>query len=325
MIYRTELTRREVTQIIRRYPLELRTFKRLSGGNANVNYLVRSIEGAFVLSLLDNSNALKAENHAALLRYLRGQRVPTAMPVANLDGVDISIFDGDPVMVRSYIVGKCSPRIPESILPSAGYLLARINEIPAPADLPQGGRRMPVDAESCMAKFHDRDFVEWMQIHLKKTENITTRQALKCGLVHGDYYPDNLVLVPTGEIAVLDWEIASNDVLLLDIGVALIGLCSVGRRLDPSRALSFLSGYQEKRPLGQYELYLLRDAVIYAAVTVAYYRFYRHNIYRPNKSKAGLYRDIPPFVESVYANWNIVADAVWTAQEGDSSRSAEKF
>ena len=277
--------------------------KKFRGGTANTSYLINSLSGKFVLTVLECHDELTARRLIDILVHVCHHGVCTGHPVETSKGEYCVTHRGRPVILKTYVPGKCNNQFPDDALVRAGRLLAKIHRIPAPKWLPSKERRLPRDAEAHMAGFSDREFVGWMHKQLEFVGTLTTGLTGPSGLVHGDYYPDNLVVRYNGELAVLDWETASDELLALDIGIAVVGLCRSNGRLAPASARKLISGYQDYRKMEPDELAMMRDVVVYSAIVIAYYRYYRHRIFRPSRSKACLYQEIPPFVESVYRDW----------------------
>jgi Ser/Thr protein kinase RdoA (MazF antagonist) len=63
------------------------------------------------------------------------------------------------------------------------------------------------------------------------------------GSTHGDLFNDNLVRADDGW-HVIDWEYAARDSLVLDVAIALVGVCRTGTTLPASGVERFLAGYE---------------------------------------------------------------------------------
>lgn len=306
MTHDLSLSDSDIRRIIARYSFGSWVVEPLALGLVNPSYLIRSSSGRYVLTVLADHDEPAARRLVALLEYLSEQGVRTSRPVRTRNGEQVVLHAGRPVVVKSFLPGTCGPRLPGSSLAAAGRALAGIHAVAAPDWLAPGGRRLPPDAGQQMAAVTDRDFVRWMRGCLKETGAIADL-PLPCGLVHGDFYPDNLVLGADREIAVIDWETAAKDVYLLDIGIATVGLCHTAGTFHPGRVGLLLAGYQDRRRLAAAELAVLREAVVYAAVIVAFHRYLRHHILRPDPSRQLLYQELPAFVQGVQERWSAVS------------------
>ncbi|MET8406426.1 phosphotransferase [Streptomyces sp900116325] len=116
-------------------------------------------------------------------------------------------------------------------------------------------------------------------------------------VIHGDFSASNLVL--GDHISVIDWETATWDDPLLDIGMALVSIAPIGTRYDPVRASAFLSGYRESGEDNGMQDQDLLDAIEHAALILAFHRYNRHHLRFPDPSKQNLYKEAVNFAESL--------------------------
>jgi homoserine kinase type II len=256
-----------------------------------------------VLTVLDNHDWESATTVARLLRHLDINGVTVGSVVQATDGEDLTRFESRPVLLRHYVRGVCHDLLPSEWLPEAGRVLASIHAVPPPDHLPSRSRRLPSDALDRIGSFTDRAFADWLLRRLEQAEPLTRLDEPR-GLVHGDYFSDNLVVTDEGGIGVLDWETATRDLFVLDLGMAIVGLCRWEGEFLPDRARRLLSGYQQSRELGSCEGAVLWPATLYAAVVIAYHRYLRHHVLYPDPAKQQLYLEIPKFIESCEQRWD---------------------
>lgn len=301
----THLSRSDIEAVISNYPLRLVEVRPLPGGAANSSYLLHTDAGPHVLTVLDNHDRDSASKLVQLMRHLVCHRIPTSHPVRTLDGDDLAEFAGRAVVIKQYLHGRCQPHLHPGDHHQAGQLLAKVNAVPPPPWLPRNSRRLPADWATVTDKFHDRTFRTWMHTQHDIAAAVNTLNG-PYGLVHGDYFADNLVVGDDGTIAVLDWETATTDLLLLDVGMAIVGLCRHDGTFLPEQATQLLSGYQSHRRLQEAERGLLFEAALYASLVIAYHRYRRHHLTHPDPAKADLYKEIPRFVDNLRAQWSNV-------------------
>lgn len=300
----TRLTEDEIGELCRRYGLDCHSSRHIDGGMANSSFLVHCAQGDYILTVLDNHNAESASRMVELMRHLVQHGVATSVPVADVNGDHLAAHGESPVLVKRYLPGTCSEELPRGSLPAAGALLAAINLLrPDPFRFGlRRGRRLPADSERMLVRFADQDFARWLTEQLQWA-GLPQPEDHPVGLVHGDFAADNIVVGPDGSLAVLDWETAAIDLPVVDLGMAIFGLCRWQGRFLPERAAALIEGYQRVRPIGHGEHELLLRATAYAALLVGYHRYVRHHIRHPAPHRKDLYREIPSFVSSLVEQW----------------------
>ena len=103
------------------------------------------------------------------------------------------------------------------------------------------------------------------------------RPALPLGLIHGDCWVGNAVQLPSGEVALIDWEFAGVGAPILDLA-CLLEDCYAGGpgglRLDTLRLEAALRGYLSERVLEQPELAALGEAIRFGVAYRGAVRFW---------------------------------------------------
>lgn len=305
----TTLAAEALEQICARYAVTLQSFRPLAGGAANSSYHLKCDEGEFVLTVLDNHNHASASDLACLTSYLRAHdiRIPEILPT--IDGRTLSTHGSAPVIVKTYQVGAVHDALSISLVGQAGAALANINLLtPAVGQcgLREHSRRLPEDAPRIAARFADQEFADWILRTLDATRHVTELSTSAC-LVHGDLFPDNIV-DSSGELTILDWETASIDLALLDLAMAIVGLCRVNGRFIPELARALVTGYSRVRPISTVERENLREAAAYTSMVIGYHRYLRHHITHPDPACRRIYCELPPFVTELNARWPDLED-----------------
>jgi homoserine kinase type II len=311
----TNLSRAQVDEIVAAYPLRLRDVSPMSGGAANSSYLLDTDAGAYVLTILNNHDEASATQLETVMEHLVAHGIPTNRPLRARDGEALAWFGDRPVMLKEFVTGTCGEPLPDSRLAASGELLARVHTVPVPPRLPRNHRRLPDGWLTVAKEFEDQTFAAWLHDTYEIAAPVLDLDG-PAGLVHGDYFADNLVIGDDGQIAILDWETAGHDLLVLDLGMAIVGLCRRKGDFRPKLSDELIAGYERRRSLAEPERELLYEAVLYSSLVIAYHRYRRHHLTHPDPAKANLYLEIPRFVDSVSTQWQV-------AKAGATSCNAE--
>lgn len=299
----TDLDDGDIGALLADFGLGLRSARHIHGGMSNTSYRVDTDQGPFVLTVLDHADANGAAQLVDLLEVLCAHGVSTSVPRRTIDGSPSRLFGARPVLVKGWVEGVVPLPATPTCLQAAGAALAHVHAVPPPSSLEAAKRRLPADLGAATARFGDRRLADWLGSVAERCAPVLAA-ATPSGLCHGDLFPDNLVLGSAGAsgaatLTVLDWECASVDLFVLDVGMAVVGLCRDRGSLVPGRLYDLLAGYGSVRPLEPAERDVLPAAVEHAAAVIAYRRYRQHHITHPDPSKATIHEEMYGFVESV--------------------------
>ena len=104
-------------------------------------------------------------------------------------------------------------------------------------------------------------------------------------LIHGDLFFDNVLFLNSGLIAFIDFVESCEYYRVFDIGMAMVGQCVDDGEINFEKARALVEGYERLRKLEEIEKDALQLFAEYAALTIAYWRFFRHNVYKQVPAK----------------------------------------
>jgi homoserine kinase type II len=212
----------------------------------------------------------------------------------------VTFVRNTPVLVRRWLPGRTYDDLPARHLGAAGGLLAALHGCDvADLDVPVGNRRLHAALRAVLDDFPNQAHADWIRHRLARLDQSfpdpDTARRPQWRIVHGDFHGPNIVVAASGRLAVIDWETATVDDPMLDVGMAVVGLCGSGGRLDQSRVRRFLAGYAASG--GVVEPRLLGPAVEYAGVILAFHRYRRHHMRFPDPTRHGYFQEMVTFVE----------------------------
>jgi Ser/Thr protein kinase RdoA (MazF antagonist) len=296
-----------VGRILRDYRLEPVSVRRYQGSvsGTEVGYRLRQPDGTTVLVRAYRAEVLLAPHfrgcgtasvtdwllgRAATLEWLAAQGYPAPRVVATRTGDLVGVAGAWLTWATSDIPGRALPpgggrsgllgaalgRL-HALGPAAGVGLASWHPAAAvPAAL---GR---LDAVAPMLPG------EWRPLHAQFRQAVlAVRDAcagLPAAVVHGDAWPGNMVLTPSGEAVLIDWENGGLGVPVLDLGYCLLE-CHLDPGLprdspeawhiepDPGRIAAVLDGYARWRRLDDAERAALAEGIRFAAAYVGAIHF----------------------------------------------------
>ena len=235
-------------------------FKGIAEGVENSNFLVETEGGRYFLTVFERR--VSAEDlpfFFGLMQAMAAQGFPCPKPIADRHGHILKTLRGKPAALVEFLSGLSVRRPDVGHCRAAGEGLAWLHVAAGAFD----GRR-------ANALGHDR----WAEMFtplcaaadgLKPglAATITADLAMLAGawptdlprgIIHGDFFPDNVFFRDGRFAATFDFYFAAIDTLAYDIGVALNAWCfEADGSFNVTGARAFVDGYQRRRALSAAE------------------------------------------------------------------------
>lgn len=309
-------------QEIRRVAAELGVdgpWRKLSNGGCAANYVV----GSAVVKAVVGADAVDlARDHLAVLRCLDGRGAPKPVSDKTVACVTTSGLPAR-ALAMELVAGEAANVLArtgvEGAIAAVGGALGRLHalrvdppvssSVSHPSFLERFLRVSESVEDALQGASHG--FVEWLSssdwARLGRARRALKAQGLPAGLLHGDPYTDNLMLVVEDGVIVsarlVDWEDACVGPLMYDLGCAL-----VASAFDDAGTLredvfkDVLRGYVETRGLlsGE-EAAALPSLMAANALACALYRWYQFHV---------VDSEVPDDAKNAYLEMQAIVDAL---------------
>jgi len=257
-----KLQEKDIQEILRKYNLKPIDYKSIEEGFGNTNYLVRTEQNHYILTISE-TEYIRAENLSRLLYLLEKYEFPATRIRKLANGDVITRHQGKPTLLKPYIVGQVEKKLDEDMFSQVGAAMASLHEIPSPDYLP--------DQHAYGLETGQRyDFLM-----------DTIPSGLPRGLIHGDVFYDNVLFDGKKFKALIDFEEACQYYKAFDLGMAVVGLCTEGSKIILPNIRSLVKGYHTIRMLERAEKEILQLFVEYAAIMTSSWRYWKYNIDTP--------------------------------------------
>lgn len=262
---RTELTQSELAEVAARWGLgAIEDARGLPQGSINTLYALRTTNGAYVLRLSEGRREDEVTFETDLLRHLTSHHYPCVHLERTTDGAVVGLVRDRFAVVMRRAAGEHVPArrwTPEQAW-EAGRELGRLHVLGEDFAGQLVNRYAPsrvagwVDAlvDEARRAGRDADPDLWDALPLFESERaaLADLPAANEGVIHGDWFPDNLLFVGERLSTVLDFEMACRGPLVLDLAIALHACC-YDDDFVRIRAHALVDGYQSERRLDPYE------------------------------------------------------------------------
>jgi homoserine kinase type II len=253
----TEVSDAELATFLADYALgQALSFKGIAEGVENSNFLLETDTGRFILTLYERRvRPQDLPYFLGLMEWLAARGYPCARPMEDRSGVALKVLVGRPAAIVTFLSGLSARRPTTAHCVEAGEGLAWLHE----AALGFAGRRendLGQDAWARMAPAL-RDRAEALKPGLADVIagdieflDRAWPSSLPTGVVHADWFPDNVFFHAGHFAGAIDFYFAADDLLAYDLAVALNAWCfEADGSFNITAARALVRGYERRRPL----------------------------------------------------------------------------
>ena len=257
----TDINDEELALLLADYDIGVAlAFKGMAEGVENSNFLLETTGGRYFLTVYEKR--MREEElpfFLDLMRWLAQHGFPSAAPLADRNGVTIKRVRGKPAAIVEFLPGLSVRRPTADHCREAGMGLARLhlaaqgfpgaraNDLgqaswgPLFATLRQAADDLKPGLAATIGGDLDRLAAAWPK-------------GLPTGVIHADYFPDNVFFTAGKFAGAIDFYFACVDALVYDVAVALNAWCfEADGSFNITSARALVGGYESLRPLSDAE------------------------------------------------------------------------
>lgn len=257
----TDITDDELAKLLADFDLGAPlSFKGIAEGVENSNFLLETEGGRFILTVYEKR--VRAEDlpfFLGLMRWLSEHGFASGLPMADRGGEMLKTVRGKPCAIVSFLPGLSVRRPTVAHCREAGKGLAALHN--AADGFPM--RRENGLGQGAWAPMFERlkDDAERLkpglaEVIARDVADLADRwpQGLPEGVIHADYFPDNVFFKEGVFAGAIDFYFACNDIRAYDIAVALNAWCfEADGSFNITAARALVAGYEAVRPLSEAE------------------------------------------------------------------------
>jgi homoserine kinase type II len=286
----TSLKMNEIEPILANYTINnISSFKVLSGGSENTNYLLNAENDKYVLTICEQKSDTKARELAHLLEHLEKHNYETSKIIRNTSNEPITLWKGRPIMIKKFIDGKILKDLPHHLIELIGRELGKLHKIEAPEYLPKQVGYGKEQFVNVMKYAANSLFDIWLKEKLKYVSPYFSSNLPKA-LIHSDVFCDNVIISEDeSSVIIIDFEDSAYYYRVFDIGMMIIGICGEEKTVNFEKVRYILKGYRQEIQLVDIELNALQAFTVYAGAAMTFWRHLNFNYTKPDSKLSNHY------------------------------------
>jgi homoserine kinase type II len=253
----TDISDGDLTRFMAEYDLgAVLSCKGIAEGVENSNFLIRTEQGNFILTLYEKRvNPRDLPFFIGLMEHLAARGFSCPTPIRGRDGNSLRRLCDRPAAVISFLEGLW----PRDILPvhctGVGDALARLHQagsdfaMTRPNDLSLEGWPRLIAATKAEADSVAPGLADELAREMAALQHAWPRD-LPTGICHADLFPDNVFFRDEQVSGVIDFYFACSDALAYDLAICLNAWCfEADFTWNPEKSRRLIAAYQAIRPL----------------------------------------------------------------------------
>ncbi len=251
----TQVSDKELAAFLQNYDIGALVQKTpIAEGVENTNYRVETDAGAYILTLFEKrTNEADLPFFMELTAHLADRGLPAPAPVKTISGEFIGALAGRPAVMIEFLPGR-PVMTPKAVhCGAAGAMLARLHEAVVDFPLTRKNTLSIEDwatlADACRngADSCAPGLSALIDDELKQLSALPPLDLPK-GVVHVDFFPDNLLFTNNDITGVIDFYFSCTEYFAYDIAICVNAWCFDQRRkLTAENAQALMAAYLEAR------------------------------------------------------------------------------
>ena len=255
----TKIDKKEIDKINSKFNIEkIITYQGIKKGIENTNYLLKSNNNKFILTIFEK-RVLNKEIpfFMKLMDNLNKSKINCPKPLKNKDGGYLIKLKNKTACIVSFLEGKDKLTLNSNNCYQIGKIIAQMHGVT---------RKMNFSRDNSMGiknlkpllksiKFKSKKFSN-LEKFLKNNLNDVKKKwptNLPSGIIHADLFVDNIFFKKNQLSGIIDFYFAANDFFMYEIAICINALCFDRRnykfKINNQKIKSLIKGYESVRKI----------------------------------------------------------------------------
>ena len=281
----TNLFQDEIDFIEKKYKIKILEIKNIDNGILNSNFYIKTKNKKYILRIYEANRTIDEEKQELILLDRIVDFIPVSIAIKNIDNEYISIFNNKKFALFEYIDGNSITKIDTHIIREIAIYLGKLHSFTKDISFEKYNRKTRIDLDFYYneIKKSENDF-KFKNELLNSADKINgfDFSILPSGVIHGDIFPDNVLLDDYNNIKVIfDFNESYYAPFIFDIAIVInfwIKINDFDFFTENNLIRDFLNYYSKYRKITKEELKSLDIACKKIALTFIFLRIYKEKI-----------------------------------------------
>jgi len=260
----TKLIKKDISSLINNYQInKIEKFKGIKKGIENTNYLLKTKQNKFILTIFEKRVKKKdLPFFMNLMEKLNHKKIICPKPLRTKKGTHITNIKTKSACIVTFLEGKDKTILNNKNCFDVGKNIAKFHKVTT---------KLKLYRQNSMSIHRLNDLLKTIKFksnqitpNLKNTLNLCLKDIknkwpknLPQGIIHGDLFIDNIFFNKNKFSGFIDFYFSSNDYLIYEIAICINALCFDKKKnkfvMNSSKIKNLINGYESIRTLSKKE------------------------------------------------------------------------
>ena len=281
----TNLFQDEIKFIEEKYKIKILEIKNIDNGILNSNFYIETKNKKYILRIYEANRTVDEEKQELILLDKIAGFIPVSKAIKNIDNEYISIFTNKKFALFEYINGNSITKIDIHIVREIAIYLGKLHSFSKEISFEEYNRKTRIDFNFYYNEIKKSEINFRFKnelLNLANEINDFDFSTLPSGIIHGDIFPDNVLLDEYNNIKVIfDFNESYYAPFIFDIAIVInfwIKINDFDFFTENNLIRDFLNYYSKYRKITKEELKSLDIACKKIALTFTFLRIYKKKI-----------------------------------------------
>ena len=281
----TNLFQDEINFIEEKYKIKILEIKNIDNGILNSNFCVITKNKKYILRIYEANRTTDEEKQELILLDKIASFIPVSVAIKNIDNEYISVFNNKKFALFEYINGNVVSEIDTHIIREIAMKLGKLHSFSKDFSFEEYNRKTRIDFDFYYNEIKNLEIDFKFKNELLNLADEVSKydfSTLPSGIIHGDIFPDNVLLDEYNNIKVIfDFNESYYAPFIFDIAIVInfwIRIKDFDFFNENNLIRDFLNYYSKYRKITKEELKSLDIACKKMALTFIFLRIYKEKI-----------------------------------------------